>query len=109
MPSAVILLDMVGDRDLLIQQEGYSLQYSEDMVQEIFNVAASVNQSAFSPQPGNYVYDDHIPLLEAGIPGVDLIDFDYPYWHTLQDTPEHCSASSLATVGKVVLAWVYGR
>lgn len=109
LPSAVILLDMVGDQDLHISQEQYSLHYCPGLVQQVFAVARRLDQVAFDPQPGDYVYDDHMPLIEAGIQSMDLIDFLYPYWHTLQDTPEHCSAQSLGIVGKVVLAWVYDQ
>jgi glutaminyl-peptide cyclotransferase len=107
LPSAAILLDMVGDRDLSIPQEAYSLQYSAQVIKEIFDLALKLKEPAFDHHPGDPVYDDHIPLLEAGMQGVDLIDFNYPYWHTMQDTPENCSAQSLGSVGKVVLAWVY--
>jgi glutaminyl-peptide cyclotransferase len=107
LPRAAILLDMVGDRDLRIPQEAYSWRHSASLVKEIFDLALKLKQPAFDPHPGDPVYDDHIPLLEAGLRGVDLIDFSYPYWHTLQDTPENCSAQSLGSVGKVVLAWVY--
>jgi Zn-dependent M28 family amino/carboxypeptidase len=52
------------------------------------------------------VYDDHIPFLNAGIPAIDLIDFDYPSWHTTHDTVDKCSAESLSGVGKVLLSVV---
>ncbi|HEY6073627.1 MAG TPA: M28 family peptidase, partial [Anaerolineales bacterium] len=50
--------------------------------------------------------DDHTPFLEAGIPAVDIIDFDYPYWHTTGDTPDKVSAESLAAVGETLQAWI---
>jgi glutaminyl-peptide cyclotransferase len=50
--------------------------------------------------------DDHLPLNQAGIPTIDLIDFDYPYWHKIDDVPENCSAESLAEVGRVVTGWL---
>jgi Zn-dependent M28 family amino/carboxypeptidase len=50
--------------------------------------------------------DDHTPFLEAGIPAVDIIDFDYPYWHTIQDTPDKVSAESLKVVGETLLVWI---
>ena len=49
--------------------------------------------------------DDHTPFLEAGIPAVDIIDFDYPYWHTMQDTPDKVSAESLQVVGETLRVW----
>ncbi len=52
--------------------------------------------------------DDHIPLNEAGIPTIDVIDFeDYPYWHTPQDTPDKVSAASLEVVGTVMARLIY--
>jgi glutaminyl-peptide cyclotransferase len=53
--------------------------------------------------------DDHTPFLEAGIPAVDIIDFDYPYWHTTQDTPDKVSAESLQAVGDTLWNWVVGQ
>jgi glutaminyl-peptide cyclotransferase len=55
------------------------------------------------------ITDDHVPLIEAGVPCIDLIDFDYPYWHTLQDTVDKCSPQSLQIVGEVVAAVVYSE
>ena len=52
------------------------------------------------------VTDDHLPLYNAGIPAIDIIDFDYPHWHTVRDLPENCSGASLEAVGKVVTAWL---
>jgi len=58
----------------------------------------------------NYqMIDDHLPFLEVGIPAVDIIDFDYPYWHTIQDTPDKISTQSLQTVGQTLRAWVIQR
>ena len=59
-----------------------------------------INEEKFS------MLDDHTPFLEAGIPAVDLIDFDYPYWHTTQDTPDKVSAESLQAVGDTLLHWI---
>jgi len=53
--------------------------------------------------------DDHTPFLEAGITAIDIIDFDYPYWHTVQDTPDKVSAESLQAVGETLRAWVIQR
>jgi len=63
----------------------------------------------FIPQPGYAVYDDHVPLLQRGIPCIDIIDFDYPPWHTLADTPDKCSPASLEKVGRVVLQVLYSE
>jgi Zn-dependent M28 family amino/carboxypeptidase len=53
------------------------------------------------------VYDDHVPLLSAGIPVIDLIDFDYPPWHTTSDTPERCSPESLQKIGDLLSEILY--
>ena len=53
--------------------------------------------------------DDHTPFLEAGIPAVDIIDFDYPYWHTTADTPDKVSPASLQIVGETVRAWLISQ
>jgi len=106
-PQFGILLDMVGDRDLQIYQEGNSVRYARGIVDRVWQLAREQQISEFVPSLRHEVFDDHYPLLEAGIPIIDLIDFDYPHWHTRQDTPEQCSAASLEKVGKVVLAAVY--
>lgn len=109
LPEAALLLDLVGDRDLRIPQELYSLQNSAALVREVFDIAASLGKTEFDPHPGMAVYDDHIPLMQAGIPVVNLVDFDYEFWHTLQDVEQNCSAASLKAVGDVVLTWIYQR
>jgi glutaminyl-peptide cyclotransferase len=53
--------------------------------------------------------DDHVPFAQRGIPAVDVIDFDYPYWHTTQDTPDKVSAGSLERVGRVLEVWLEGK
>ncbi len=109
LPEAVVLLDMVGDADLRIAQELYSRMTSPELLSEIFAVAEQLGESAFDPRPGHAVYDDHVALLNEGIQAVNLIDFDFDYWHTVKDVPEYCSPESLGTVGRVVLTWLYQR
>jgi len=104
LPTWGILLDMVGDRDLRIPQEAYSAQYAPDLTRRIWNSARALGHgSVFPSRVGPAVNDDHLPFIDKGIPFVNLIDFDYPYWHTLGDTPERCSPRSLEIVGNVVL------
>jgi len=102
-PEGLVLLDMVGKRDLAIPMEAYSLQQAEALTRAVFGRAAELGLDPFVALPGPAVYDDHVPFLRAGIPAVDLIDFDYPEWHTLRDTPDRCAAASLEAVGR--LAW----
>ena len=98
-----VLLDMVGDRDLKIRREPLSLALAGEVVRRIWGAAARAGCSAFLDETGPELLDDHVPLLERGIPCIDVIDFDYPYWHTTADTPDKCSAASLDQVGRAVL------
>ncbi len=106
-PRYGILLDLVGDKDLAIYQEAYSLQMARPVVDKVWAAAQKLGISEFIPQQGYAVFDDHIPLLERGIPCIDIIDFDYKYWHTVSDTPDKCSAASLEKVGRTVLEVLY--
>ncbi len=101
---AVILLDMIGDNSLQLPRERSS---TPDLVDAIWQTAADLNyEDVFLDTPGPYVIDDHRPFLDAGIPAVDIIDFTYPFWHTLEDTPDKCSSASLEIVGRVVEAFM---
>jgi hypothetical protein len=98
-----VLLDMVGDRDLRLRPEQISLREARQVVDRIWGAAERAGCSAFVREAGPAVMDDHVFLLQAGIPCVDVIDFDYAYWHTVADTPDKCSAASLEQVGRAVL------
>lgn len=105
-PEAVILLDMIGDAELNIYKEYNS---DPELTEEIWAAAKRLGyEQFFIPEYKYSVLDDHIPFVEKGIRAVDLIDFDYPYWHTIEDTPDKVSAQSLQIVGEVVLAWLEG-
>ncbi|HUI65528.1 MAG TPA: M28 family peptidase [Bacteroidota bacterium] len=113
-PRFGILLDMVGDKFLDLPKEQYSVQYAPDVVDLVWNAAASLGIGQFQDEPGEEVLDDHIPLNEAGIKTIDIIDFNYPdptnrFWHSHQDTPENCSAESLEAVGTVITKVVYSQ
>ncbi|HSJ88960.1 MAG TPA: M28 family peptidase, partial [Anaerolineales bacterium] len=74
---------------------------------EIWNSAKRLSFSdEFIDEYKFSMIDDHTPFLEAGIPAVDIIDFDYPYWHTVQDTADKVSAGSLQVVGETLRMWV---
>ena len=106
-PDAVIILDMIGDADLNIYQERNS---DTALTESIWKTAAKLGyDDVFIPQPKYRMLDDHTPFLEKGIPAVDIIDFDYPYWHTTADTPDKVSAQSLEIVGTTMLAWLENR
>lgn len=104
---AGVLLDMVADAQLFIRKEPNSLRYARFVVDDVWNAAYRLGVREFSTQVGQEIRDDHLPLNEiARIPTIDVIDFDYPYWHTEADVPEYCSVSSLDKVGKVIYEWL---
>lgn len=103
-PDAAIILDMVGDADLNIFQERGS---DPVLTEQIWETAERLGYSTqFIPKQKHAILDDHVPFREAGIPAVDIIDFDYPFWHTVSDTMDKISPSSLEIVGKTVLDWL---
>ena len=103
-PRAAIIVDMIGDADLNIYKERNS---DPALTDEIWAVAQGLGyESKFIPEYRHSMLDDHTPFLEAGIPAVDIIDFDYPYWHTIQDTPDKVSAESLKIVGDTLRVWI---
>jgi hypothetical protein len=108
-PAWGILLDMVGDRDLQIPREGYSQQRAPEVNDRVWRAARELGRPEFLDVVGGAILDDHVPLLDAGIPVVDLIDFTYPWWHTLGDTPDKTAPASLQAVGQVVLRTLYNE
>jgi hypothetical protein len=104
-----VLLDMIGDTDLTIyyEQQSYTWRNTRPMTIEIWKIAKQLGVDEFIPRVGYLVTDDHVPLRNiAKIPTCDIIDFDYPAWHTESDTPRRCSGASLAKVGWVVYEWL---
>jgi hypothetical protein len=102
-----VLLDMIGKKDLRVPMELNSLNRAPQLTTRIFSSAEELGLKAFVSKKGISIYDDHIPLLDKNIPAVDLIDLDYKYWHTIEDTPDKCSPESLRQVGKLVLHLMY--
>jgi glutaminyl-peptide cyclotransferase len=77
------------------------------VVARVWSVAAALGYGkVFRPAPRHTVVDDHVPLLDRGVRAINVIDFDYPYWHTLADTPDKVAARSLQIVGDVAVALV---
>jgi hypothetical protein len=102
--KALVLLDMIGDRNLNIRRESTSTRWLTDLIW------ASAKKLGYTREFEDEEFaiggDDHFPFLAAGIPAVDVIDFDYPAWHTAQDDLDRVSARSLQVVGDVILdAW----
>ena len=102
-----VLVDMIGDADLEILQEYNSKAYARPVVDRVWAIAKELGCTAFKPLTGSSIMHDHIPLLQVGVPCIDLIDLDYPPWHTTADTPDKCSPASLDQVGRVLVRLVY--
>ena len=114
-PNEAINLDMVGDKQLVLPIERYSLEFHPELVRYLWDRARDLGLDAFEGRVDYAIYDDHVPLYEiAGIPSIDIIDFKYPnsyanFWHTLDDIPENCSAESLRQVGRLMVDYIYNR
>jgi len=103
-PSKVVILDMIGDSDLTIYREQGS---DANLTDQIWRSAAELGYSnTFIDKTKYSILDDHLPFIEAGIPAVDLIDFDYPWWHTTSDTADKVTPHSLEIVGKTIIHWL---
>jgi Zn-dependent M28 family amino/carboxypeptidase len=99
--KAMILLDMIGDRNLNMRRDSNSAAWLTDI---IWSTAKKLGHGAQFPDEVTSIEDDHLPFVQAGVPSVDLIDLDYAPWHTAADTLDKVSAGSLQIVGDVVLA-----
>lgn len=102
-----VVVDMVGDRDLRVYRENFSEQYFPELNDRIWETAHTIGETTFSDTVGYFVHDDHLSFMTVGLPSVVVIDFAYQYWHTSHDTPDKCSAASLASVGRVVAHFIY--
>ena len=97
--KALILVDMIGDQNLAVMREVASTEWLQVIIWE---TAADLGLEGHFDRGGFIIEDDHIPYLDAGIAAVDLIDFDYPYWHTLEDTLDKTNPDSLKVIGDVL-------
>ena len=104
--DAAVIVDMVGDADLNIYQEKSS---DPAITADIWNQAAQMGYTEFIHEFKYRMIDDHTAFVQAGIPSVLIIDFDYPYWHTQGDSMEHVSARSIKAVGDTLLAWLMAQ
>lgn len=98
--KALILVDMIGDRDLEVRRDTSSTPWLVDL---IWNAANRIGHGSTFVETRTAVEDDHVPFLEAGVPAVDIIDLDYPAWHTPNDTLDQLAPRSLQIVGDVLL------
>ena len=103
-PKAVVVVDMVGDEDQRFMWETGS---DAGLNRTLWAIAAELGyENEFIPRLGYSIMDDHVPFLQRGFAAVDIIDFDYPYWHTTQDTPDRVSPESLQRIGRVLEKWL---
>jgi len=98
-PAYVIVVDMVGDRDQQLYYEGNS---DVQLRERVWDIAANLGYEEFVPQVRHRIIDDHLPFVQQGITAVDIIDFNYPYWHTVEDTCDKVGPESLERVGRVL-------
>lgn len=104
---AGVLVDMIADKQLTLYYEQQSLSMASAVTRSVWDVAKRVGVREFIARRKHNVRDDHLALNRiARIPTCDIIDFDYPHWHTRNDIPAACSGESIAKVGKVLLAWL---
>ncbi len=102
--DAVVVVDMVGDAEQQFYFDGNS---HPELSRTLWELAAELGYSEhFIPRVKYHIIDDHIPFARRGIPAVDIIDFDYPYWHATEDTPEKVSPESPERVGRLLEAWI---
>lgn len=102
-----IVLDMIGDKDQQVYREEYSQRFAGEINDIVWNASKKLAISTFHDTVKYAIQDDHLPFNVAGIKTVDLIDFDYQYWHTEFDTPDKCSAESLGNIGRILLEIIY--
>lgn len=103
-PQAVVVVDMIGDAD---QQLYYEHNSTDELSVEIWAIAGELGYADFFiPEFRHTIIDDHLPFLERAIPAVDIIDFDYPYWHTVEDTADKVSPESLERIGRTLEVWL---
>jgi hypothetical protein len=106
-PLYAVLFDLVADKDLQIFQEGNSLVGAPEVVELVWDTAKDLGYAGtFVATPKHTLIDDHLELQKAGIRAIDVVDFDYPSWHTKDDTIDKVSPSSLQIVGDVAVALV---
>jgi Zn-dependent M28 family amino/carboxypeptidase len=112
LPIYGLLLDMVADREGSFPVEGYSARHAPEVVRRIWELAAQMGYgTSFPTRVGEPIMDDHLPLIQAGIPVANIIDFEYgpghSLWHTPRDLPENTSSATLGIVGEVVAELIY--
>jgi glutaminyl-peptide cyclotransferase len=106
-PKLAIVIDMVCDKNLNIYKETSSVEKYPNETNAFWSYAKKVNANGFRQSIRYTITDDHSPFLKKNIPSFLIIDMDYPYWHTGEDTIDKCSADSLEQVGNTLLDYLY--
>ena len=104
--DAGLLLDLCAGKAAQLKVELNSLEAAPKLLEQVWGVAKSVGAKSFKFERGYEIQDDHLALNRAGIPTIDLIDFDYPHWHKLTDTPDKVSGEQMAELSKVITVWL---
>lgn len=102
-PKVVVVVDMIGDAD---QQLYYEHNSDRLYKQSIWSIASALGYKSFVAENRHSIIDDHTPFLQRGFRAIDMIDFDYPFWHTTADTLDKISAQSLEAVGRTLEEWI---
>ena len=104
LPDEVVVIDMIGDANLNIYKVSNS---NSQLTDQIWDQAKLLGyDQAFIPETKFSMVDDHLPFIKKGVPAADIIDFDYPYWHTTSDTQDKVSQQSLLIIGDTLLHWL---
>tara|TARA_B100001142_G_C14288505_1_gene637970 strand:- start:218 stop:1132 length:915 start_codon:yes stop_codon:yes gene_type:complete len=110
LPKYAICVDMIADKNPIFKIEKFSYNYAKDLVYEIWELANDLGHKEFVWQLTHPIYDDHVYYHQGtGVPAIDIIDFDFPEWHTVDDTIENCSSKGLFIVGDVLLNFIINK
>jgi hypothetical protein len=104
--DAGFLLDLFAGKDAELRVEHYSYAAAKPLIDQVWGLAKELGAKSFKYEGGYEVQDDHLALIRAGIPTIDIIDFDYAHWHKLSDTPDKVSGAQMAEVSKVLTTWL---
>lgn len=106
-PSCAILLDMVGGKGTRVRREGFSKDHATQWTNYVFARAAALHLDYFEAVDGQPMIDDHVPLLQAGIPALDLFAYDFAAWHTRGDDLTQVDRDKLGQVVTLLRDIVY--
>lgn len=105
-PELAIIVDMVCEKGVRLEKEKRSAESAPEQTNKLWEIGQSIDSASFSNQIRSEVKDDHTPLANSGIPSLVMIDLNYPYFHTSQDTLDKCSAKSLESVYNTLLKYI---